>query len=142
MKYEEIFELLMRDSVGEHIIEGFNADDRDRISSSFAPTDIRPQEFDRTWENWLKRLKLWGKLNIEHVEPIMGGKKRWRLSEKDFIDALTNDDLMKMFGDFTIVRTDINKLEIYRDFLWNGKKMREIFYVWIDLDDEMKKAFR
>lgn len=114
-------------------------EEKEELRASLACPDIRPQPFDVTFDAWLHRLKLWGKVNIEHYDPDL--KVKARINIERFLDKISDDNLNRMFGRWHTERLDFNKVQFYREFLGlNGKQVRETFTIWIELKPELKKA--
>lgn len=112
-----------------------------RIKSQLGSSDFRPQAFDVTLEAWLKRISLWGKINIVHNDPELRRKKK--ISQSQFIRLATDDQLLKMLGQWDIDRKDVNKVELFREYVGiDGKKKKESFLVTVDLNSEIKKALK
>ncbi len=112
-----------------------------KIKAQVGSPDVRPQAFDITLEAWLKRISLWGKINIEHHDPELRRKKK--ITQSQFIRLATDDQLLKMLGQWDIDRKDINKVELFREYVGiDGKKKKESFLVTVDLNPEIKKALK
>jgi len=112
-----------------------------RIKAKVGSPDIRPGNFDITLEAWLKRISLWGKINILHTDPDLGKKRN--ITQSQFITLATDDQLLKMLGQWDIERKDINKVEIFREYVGvDRKKKKESFFITIDLNPEIKKALK
>lgn len=112
-----------------------------RIKAKVGSADIRPGNFDYTLEAWLKRISLWGKINIEHHDPELKRKKK--INQSQFIRLATDDQLLKMLGQWDIDRKDVNKVELFREYVGiDGKKKKESFLITVDLNPEIKKALK
>jgi len=139
MSYDflDIQDLVNKRSMQMCLTEGSmsKADIRDRLSVP----DMRPNVLDRTWEFWLGRIRLWGKVKVKHFDPETN--KRQEISGEKMIDRLTDDSLLKTFGEFDVIEHDFNKIELRRNYTDSkGKKVREWFIVEVELVPELKKA--
>ena len=139
--FGELLEKTKQVDYGTRLDEVLSKSEVNRIKSQLGSPDIRPQSFDVTFEAWLKRISLWGKINIEHNDPELRRKKK--INQSQFIRLATDDQLLKMLGQWDIERKDINKVELFREYIGiDGKKKKESFLVTVDLNPEIKKALK
>jgi hypothetical protein len=102
--------------------------------------DVRPCTFDESFEAWLYRIGLWGKVEIVYNDPEFKVKNR-TLTQAKFIEKVTNDAVQKILGKWSIDRKEMNRVELYREYVgMTGKKYRESFMVTVELKPELKKA--
>ena len=107
-----------------------------------ATPDVRPCDFDLSFPGWLARLELWGKVSIVYNDPEFGTRNK-SLSKQQFLNKLASLSINKITGKFDIDRKDINKVEMFREYVGaNDKKYRESFMITVDLKPELKKALK
>jgi len=110
-----------------------------RMRREMAHPDVRPCIFDVTFEGWLRRLSLWGKTKIEHIDPEISGRSKKKYTQRQFIKRLADPDLRKAFGSWDTDTLDYNKVALYRDYIgYDGKPYREQFIVTVDVKDAIK----
>jgi len=112
-----------------------------RLKSEFATPDMRPNNFDVTFESWLIRIGTWGKTKIIHNDPEFRSKKQ--VTDKQMISRINDTTLLKTFGKFGIDQHSFSKVILFRNYKgMNGKKYKEEFIVTNDLSkvkQRMKK---
>lgn len=137
--FNELFEHVQNAITSTRLDEVLSQAEVARLQAKIASPDIRPGAFDVTLEAWLKRISLWGKLDILHNDPEF--KKKEKISQSQMIKRVTDDQLIRMLGQWDIDRKDINVVELFREYAGvDGKKKRESFLITIDLKPEIKKA--
>jgi hypothetical protein len=139
--FDDLLSSVQEAQNGARIVEAFQVPSSAEIRKNLSVPDMRPGLFDVTIEAWLKRISLWGSVEIEHYDPEL--KRKRKLSTREFIRKVTEPNFMKEFGKWSIDEIDVNKIVIYRDYVGlNGKKYREKFFVTIDLKKELKQALK
>ena len=140
--FEGVFDSIKEVVNGTRLDEALSAAEISQMKDQVAQADVRPANFDLTIEGWLKRLELfWGKPEYEHIDPEFKIKKK--VSKNEFLKRATDDQLLKMVGQWNIDKLDVNKVMLYRDYVGlNGKKFREKFIVTVKLKPELKKILR
>jgi hypothetical protein len=100
--------------------------------------EILPCQFDKNTEFWLKRISLWGKLKITHVDPRTNRKEK--LTSAQLLDLLTDTTLLNVFGKWEVDKRDFKSVEIHRSYKdVDGRKYHESIIVDIELDPELTK---
>jgi len=111
------------------------------LKSQFATPDMRPNNFDVTFEAWLHRISTWGKTKIIAVDPEFRSKKE--VTANQMISRMTDSNLLRTFGTFGIDQKSFNKVILFRKYKgMNGKNYKEEFIVTNDLSkikSRMKK---
>lgn len=121
---------------------GLTPEEIQRQRNELAHPDPRPCDFDITFEAWLMRISMWGKIKITHNDPGFGIKGE-SISKDKFIDVLTDDSTVKVSGKWKIELIDINKVRMAREYrTLSGKNVTEEFLVEIDLKPELKQALK
>jgi hypothetical protein len=141
MEFKAVYEGL---EVKEPLLlsEALSSQELDRMRMIVATPDIRPCNFDRTFDGWMGRIELWGKVLITHNDPEFNVRNK-SLTTQQFLDKIAKLDVNKTMGKFDIDRKDINKVELFREYVGvNSKKYRESFMITVDLKPELKKALR
>ena len=107
-------------------------EDRERIDAKLASTDMRPNNFDVTFEAWLTRIGTWGTVKIVYINPEF--KEKNEVAGEQMIRKINNPKELETLGPFGIDQHDFNKVILFRDYIgMNGKKIREQFIVTNDL---------
>lgn len=127
---------------GVPINEVFDDPELERYRQFVASTPtMKPQPMDLNVEGWVARLELWGKLKVEHHDPV--NKRKRKLSTRQFISKLTDQSLNKMFGLWDTEEKGNFKLIVHRKFsAIRGKPFTEKFVLTIDPKPELKKLMR
>jgi len=108
------------------------------MRAAVAVPDVRPCDFDITFNGWMARISLWGKVNIVYNDPEFKVKKT--ITVEQFLSKMDNPDVARD-GKFDVDRKDVNKVELFREYTgMRGKAYRESFMVTVDLKPELKKA--
>jgi len=118
--------------------EALSAKEIEKMRAELATPDIRPMDFDRTIEGWLARIELWGKITYYHKDPgSFRGKKK--VTKRQFIDRITDENLNKMFGLWDVKRNKLTKCTLRRDYIApNGRRYVEEFIVDVKLRKELR----
>jgi len=109
-----------------------------RMKDELATPEILPCGFDVSIPGWLERIRLWGKIEIYHKDPEnFWGKKK--TTERQFLNAISNDELNKLLGQWRIEKKKMTKVSFYRDYLdIKGKSRREEFIISVKLRKELR----
>jgi len=108
---------------------------------NFATPDVRPCLFDESFDAWLERLAFWGKVEISHFDPET--KKVSKITQGEFLKAISNPTLFQAFGKWHIERTDVNKVTLFREYVGlNGKKYVDKFFVVVNLSKDLQGALK
>jgi len=100
--------------------------------TNWSNPDIRPNKFDRTWQNWFNRIDSWGKINILHVDPEKSTRSNW--GRQQFIDRMGDSEMLKVYGKWEIQQVKINKMEFWNNYIGlDGKQYKEIIQIKVDL---------
>ena len=142
--FRELCERLMTKMTGEHLLtESLTKAEIARYRKELSVPDLRPAQFDITFEKWLARIGYWGKLGIVHVDPEITGEKKQNVTQREFIKRASDTELVKILGTWHIEQPDFHIIQLYRDYLGlNGKKYTEKFIVTVDLRPDIKKAMK
>jgi hypothetical protein len=140
MNYHELLDQVQDQK--NYLMEALSPADRKRIEDTLSDPDIRPGKFDTSWEGWLRRIGDWGTVNIYHTDTLRGRRKQ-KVSQKQFIDKISDNELLKVFGTWVCSRLDVHKVQFSRDYVFQkGKKEKEIFLIIVDLKKDLKRAVR
>lgn len=122
--------------------EALTPEELDLMRQAVATPDVRPCDFDMTFDGWLGRISLWGKVQIKHDDPEWAVRGAL-LTINQFLTKMSKLDVNKTMGKFHIDRKDVNRVELWREYVgMNDKRYRESFMVTVDLKPELKKALR
>lgn len=142
MEFKTVFEGLDLGREPRLLAEALSPQELERMRQIVATPDIRPCDFDRTFDGWMGRIELWGKVVITHTDPEFNVRNK-SMTVQQFLDKISKLDVNKTMGKFDIDRKDINKVELYREYVGiNNQKYRESFMITVDLKPELKKALR
>lgn len=139
--FNNYLDSVVRDTAGHPLRESLVMEDNDweETEKMLATPDPRPCDFDRTFEAWLHRLSLWGKVTIIHVDPEMRSKRE--VTQQVFLKKLTSQEPLKAFGKWDIQMLNIDKVRLARSYTGlDGKTVTEEFFVNIKLDPKMQQA--
>lgn len=115
---------------------------REQLAKELGTPDMRPQAFDQSWVAWLKRIELWGKVNIKHNDPENKVKNK-KMTQTQMIDHIADPEMIRIFGTFHVKEYKINKIGLIRKYIGtDGKKYKEEFIVEVDLRPELRKALK
>ena len=105
-----------------------------------ATPTVLPCYFDKTFETWLKRLELWGKLRFYYVDPYTKRKKS--ITKAQFLSDMQNTPLKQAVGDLEFRELHVHSLEIKRTFVdIDGVERVEKYIIEIDLKKELRLSF-
>jgi hypothetical protein len=115
--------------------------DIETLRQQLAEPDMRPASFDVTFEGWLARIGLWGKVKVLHMDPEFKTKKE--VTQSQLLKKISDTNLNKLLGLWRIEYPEINKVILFREYAGvDGKKYSEKFIVTVDLKPELKRALR
>jgi len=138
--YDKVVERMFDLVTGNRLDEAMSKAEMSRMRQEMAHPDVRPCVFDVTFEGWLRRLSLWGKVRIAHIDPELTGRTKKEVTQRQFIKRTTDPELIRALGAWGIEVLDYNKVSSYRDYIgYDGKPYREQFIVTVDVKDEIKK---
>ena len=142
--FRDLCDRLMTKITGEHLLtESLSKADIARYRKELSVPDLRPAQFDITFEAWLRRIGYWGRVKIEHIDPEVSGRRKKKVSQREFINRVSDPELNRIFGTWSINQPDFHIVWIERDYLGlNGKKYKEKFIVTVDLRPDIKKAMK
>jgi len=109
-----------------------------QLRGEIATPEILPCTFDVTFPGWLARIDTWGDVIIYHKDPEnFWGKKK--VTQKRFLDAISNDELNRVLGQWEMKKKGLTKVSFYRDYLdIKGKSRREEFIISVKLRKELR----
>ncbi|MFA5316087.1 MAG: hypothetical protein WC369_01530 [Dehalococcoidales bacterium] len=116
--------------------------EREEIDAKLATPDARPfSDIDGTYEAWLLRISLWGKIKITHKNPenrIVGS-----ITEDQFLDYIDDQTRNASYGQWIMEAVEVNKIRFYRKFYAIiGREVTEELIVDIDLRPDLKEKLR
>jgi hypothetical protein len=142
MEFKAAFENLDLGREPIALAEALSAKELDAMRKIVATPDVRPCDFDLSIDGWIARLELWGKVRISHTDPEFNIRNK-ALTLNQFLDKVSATNINKVTGKFDIDRKDINKVEMFREYVGaNDKKYRESFMITVELKPELKKALK
>jgi len=138
--YRQILDRTNRITTETTLDEVISKSDLAQMRKEIAEPDVGPCEFDVTFEAWLQRISLWGKVNIFWTDPENKIRKK-RVNKSQFLSRVTDDNMLRMFGRWKVYRTAINKVEWERSYIGiDNKRYTEKFDIIVDLKPELRKA--
>lgn len=109
-----------------------------QIVAELCSSNICPEPFDKTFEAWLFRIGRWGKVTITYEETER--KAKYTVSQEAFIKALTDTELRKILGVFTLFKVNLTKCVFEREYDGLvGDRYKELFTVEVKLKEELAK---
>lgn len=109
-----------------------------QLRTEITTPEILPCTFDVTFPGWLARIDIWGDVVIYHKDPENFWGKR-KVTQKQFLDAISNDELNRVLGQWEMKKKGVTKVSFYRDYLdIKGKSRREEFIISIKLRKELR----
>jgi hypothetical protein len=135
--FDEILKTL--ENVNEHkLSEALTVKQMNQMRAELATPEVRPCDFDVTFEAWIMRLELWGQVTYYHKDPEHSwGKKK--ITKSEFLKKVTDDRLNKMFGIWDTKRKGLTTCILMRDYLApNGKHYKEQFVIDVKLRKELR----
>ena len=112
------------------------------IKKKLATPDTRPMmDIDGSYEAWLMRISLWGKIKVTHKNPdnfidaVIGLEY--------FLEYISDEERNKAYGEWNITGPEIDKILFQREFeSLEGKKVTEEIKVEIDLRPDLKEKYK
>lgn len=106
-----------------------------------ATPTVLPCYFDRTFEAWLTRLEMWGKLKFSYVDPYT--RRKSTITKAKFLSDMQNIPLKQAMDVFEFREgRHIHSLEIRRTFIdIDGVERVEKYIIEIDLRKELRLSF-
>lgn len=101
--------------------------------------EVLPCDFDKTFEAWLYRIGIWGKINFIYRDNF---KKR-RLTEKEFLTMMADNSELDESDPWDVIKKGYKTVlfrRSYRD--QKGKRHKESILVDIDLKPSIKKSMK
>jgi len=136
--YVDLYTMLCKADRGPLLNETLTKAEADRMREELATPEILPCPFDVSIPGWLARIKLWGEVMIYHKDPENFRGKR-KVTKKQFIDRLLQDDLNKMLGKWSIKKNGLTKCTFYRDYIdKKGRRRTEKFIIKVKLRPELR----
>ena len=112
----------------------------EELKTMLAYPDMMPCDFDQTFEAWLYRISLWGKINIVMEDPENGVKSR-DITNDQFLSIIGDKEDNKAFGTWHANQISVNKIEFYRKYMaFNGRYYTKKLIVDVSLNANLKKA--
>jgi len=106
-----------------------------------AQPEVMPCYFDNSINFWLKRISIWGKLNVKHTDtnPTVS---RW-ITVGELEKILTDDTALNTFGNWNVEKLTYKSVVFKRDYIGpDGKKHKERLWIDIDLKPEIKRGMK
>ena len=118
-------------------------EEKKRIQTMLALPDARPAAGDRTFEAWLYRISLWGKIKIKHNNPDEKIRNA-SLSYDQFLDLIDDQRRTAIYGKWQITYPKIDLVKFSRKFysFLLSKEIVEEIIVEIDLRENLKKVLK
>jgi len=140
--FEQVFKQMKEVINGKILNEVLTPEESERLGKEIATADIRPLSFDVSVEGWLRRLEIWGTLEFLHIDPE--NRIKQKVSRDQFFKRLTDDNLLKMMGQWQMELITASKLALWRDYKGiDGKKYKEQFVVIVNWkNEELRRAMR
>lgn len=139
MSFTEIYEILCQEMPGPTLFEALTKAEIEKMKDEIATPEILPCTFDATIPGWLERIKMWGKVKIQHKDPENKLFKR-NVTVHQFLNKLSDENLNKMLGKWSIKKNSVTKVTFHRDYVGaNGKHYTEQFIISVKLRPELKK---
>jgi len=136
--YIDLYSVLCEIEQGPELYETLTQTEIEKMREELATPEILPCLFDVTIPGWLARIELWGKVEIYHKDPEnFWGKKK--VTKKQFLDKISDDNLNKMFGRWSIKKNGLTKCTFYRDYIdVKGRHRKEQFIIKVKLRPELR----
>lgn len=136
--FEELSQELISIDKGMQLKEALTKVEIQRMRGELATPEILPCTFDVTIPGWLWRIEQWGEITFYHKDPEnFRGKKK--VTKKQFLDRIQDENLMKMFGKWSVKKKGLTKCVFYRDYIGVDRKhYKEQFAVSVKLKKELR----
>lgn len=136
--FEKLSEELIEISKGMWLEEALTKAEIERMRGELATPEILPCTFDVTIPGWLWRIDQWGDITFRHKDPENFWGKR-KVTKGQFLNKIQDENLMKMFGQWSVEKKGLTKCVFYRDYVdIFGKHRREQFIVDVRLKKELR----
>ncbi len=127
--------------VPEEKLPKLSPEEYERWKQVLAIPDARPCDADGTFEAWLYRISLWGKIKITHINPELDVKHVF--SPANFLEYIDDQKRNATYGLWKIEELKITRIRFYRTFMSiSGKDVTEEIIVDIDLKPEFKAKMK
>ena len=123
-----------------HFMMGYWADIDPTLTAetNWNNPDIRPNQFDQSFENWFNRIDTWGEVELFHYDEK--GRKS-RIDKAAFIGMISTAENFKSQGEFRVEIRHIYEVDFIRRFIsMEGKQIEEVFKVLVLLKPALKKG--
>ena len=143
-----LLKFLKGDVLGEEVRDSLSFSMQPILEDKFqdlriilAQPEVMPCYFDNTIEFWLKRIGLWGKLDIKHTD-TNPNINRW-ITVGELEKLLTTDTTLNTFGNWNAEKLTYKSIVLKRDYIGpNGQKHKERLTIDIELKPEIKKGMK
>lgn len=136
---KNVFEMAEAIANGDELCEALSQTEFKKIGDELSTPDVRPCVFDKTFQAWLYRIGLWGKVKITHNDPEFKIKGE-EVTQDAFIKKVMNPDLLKVFGQWDLEQPAFDTVILFREYKGlGGKKYREEFVVKVDIKPELMR---
>lgn len=117
--------------------------EKQRIDQLLAIPDARPSTGDQTFEAWLLRISIWGKIKITHNNPDEKIRNA-SMNYDQFLDYIDDQRRGAIYGKWAIEYPKIELVKFVRKFYsFNvGKEVVEEIIVEIDLRDDLRAILK
>ena len=114
-------------------------DDNLMIERMKARVDLMPQDSDGSYQGWLNRIGALGNLTFTHIDTGSGINET--ISQEEFIKLTSDEDKLKVLGQFALDLLEDNKVKSWRDYEDGaGNRFREELIIEIGLKPELEKS--
>lgn len=108
-------------------------DNYDELRTILAQPEVMPCDFDRTYDFWIRRISLWGKLKIEYTDNYGWFCPKRPITPEDLLNFLSEDNVQN-FGEWYPEKLG------YKSLIF--KRGKERIWVDIDLKPEIKRGMK
>lgn len=136
--HQELYKILSETNRGPRLDEVLTKAEMDVMRDQIATPEILPCDFDMTIPGWLARIEFWGKITFRQKDPesFWGWKK---VSEKQFLDRISDEGLNKLFGQWSIKKNNVTKVTFHRDYIdRNNRHRQERFEISVKLKPKLR----
>lgn len=136
--FEQLSQELIDISEGIQLEEALTKAEIQRMRGELATPEILPCTFDVTIPGWLWRIEQWGNITFYHKNPE-NFKRKKKVTKSQFLNRIQDENLMKMFGRWSVEKKGLTKCVFYRDYIGvDGKHYKEQFIVKVRLKKELR----
>ena len=119
--------------------EGQTSDEKLMLGRIKARVDLMPQDSDGSYQGWLNRIGALGNLTFTHIDTGSGINET--ISQEEFIKLTSDEDKLKVLGQFALDLLEDNKVKSWRDYEDGaGNRFREELIIEIGLKPELEKS--